>query len=104
TPEQNAAYEKKRSEIEARLKPLREEIHRIEQPYRDILLPEKYKEFPENVQTAIRTPEAQRTPGQVLLAAQVIRTTDVSGKEIDRIMRPGELARKRSLAEKSGAS
>src|SRR6202022_983215 len=39
TPEQNAAYEKKRSEIEARLKPLREEIHRLNHPHRDILLP-----------------------------------------------------------------
>lgn len=99
TPAQAAAFEKKLTGIEARVKLLREEIHRIEQPYRDILLPEKYKEFPENVQIAIRTPEAQRTPGQVLLAAQVIRTTDVSGKEIDRIMKPEELARKRSLAQ-----
>jgi hypothetical protein len=63
------------------------------------LLPEKYKEFPENVQVAIRTPEAQRTPGQALLAAQVIRTTDVSSKEIDRIMTPEDLARKRQLQE-----
>ena len=50
------------------MKPLREEMRQLEQPYRDRLLPAKYKEFPENVQIAIRTPEAQRTPGQVLLA------------------------------------
>ena len=68
---------------------------RIEQPYREELLPEKYKKFPENVQIAIRTPEAQRTPGQVLLADQIIRTTRVSAREIDRIMKPEDLAQKR---------
>jgi hypothetical protein len=97
TPEETAAYDRAVKAIEARVKPLSEEIRRIEQPYRDLLLPEKYKEFPENVQIAIRTPEAQRTPGQALLAAQIIRTTDVSSREIDRIMKPGELARKRAL-------
>ena len=96
-PEEAATYEKKLAEVEARLKPLRQEIHRIEQPYRDILLPEKYKEFPENIQIAIRTPEAQRTPGQMLLAAQVIRTTGVSSKEIEHIMKPEDLARRRAL-------
>src|SRR6185369_17931396 len=32
-------------------------------------------------------------------AAQIIRTTDVSGKEIDRIMKPEDAARKRVLAD-----
>ncbi len=71
TADETAAYQKQLAAVEARLQPLREEIHRIEQPYRDILLPEKYKEFPENVQIALRTPEAQRTPGQALLAGQI---------------------------------
>ncbi|HKW97088.1 MAG TPA: PSD1 and planctomycete cytochrome C domain-containing protein [Bryobacteraceae bacterium] len=99
SPEEAAAYETKLADIEAHLRPLREEIRRIEQPYRDSLLPEKYKEFPENVQIAIRTPEAQRTPGQALLAAQIIRTTNVSSKEVERVMRAGDLQRKRDLAE-----
>jgi hypothetical protein len=97
-PDEIAAYERKLRDIEARVKPLREEIQRTEQPYRDILLPEKYKEFPENVQLAIRTPEAQRTPGQALLAGQVIRTTGISSKEIERIMKPEDLAGRRALS------
>jgi len=99
TPEEAAAYEKKAASIEQRMQPLRQEIRRLEQPYRDVLLPEKYKEFPENIQIAIRTPEGERTPGQALLAAQIIRTTDVSSKEIERIMKPEDLARKHALTE-----
>jgi len=96
---ETAAYEKKVAEIEQRIKPLRQEMRRIEQPYRDLLLPEKYKEFPENVQIAVRTPASQRTPGQTLLADQIIRTTDVSSREIERIMKPEDLSRKRVLSE-----
>jgi hypothetical protein len=97
TAEETAAYQKRVAEIEARIQPLREEIHRIEHPYRDLLLPEKYKEFPENVQAALRTPEAQRTPGQALLAAQIIRTVEVSTSEIQRIMKPDDLAKVRGM-------
>ena len=96
---ESEAYNKKIVNIEQRLKPLKGELKQLERPYRDRLLPEKYKEFPENVQIAIRTPEAQRTPGQALLAAQVIRTTDVSSKEIERLMTPSDFARKRQLHE-----
>jgi hypothetical protein len=98
--EEADAYQKNLEANEARIKPLREQVRQLEQPYRDMLLPEKYKEFPENVQIAIRTPESERTPGQALLAAQVIRTTSVSGKEIERIMKPDALARRRELLDK----
>ena len=50
----------------------------------------------ENVQRAIAIPEDKRTPGEALLAGQVIRTTSVSSDEIDRVMTPADLARKRS--------
>jgi hypothetical protein len=97
TAEETAAYQERVAELEGRIQPLREEIHRLEQPYRDILLPAKYKEFPENVQAALRTPEGQRTPGQALLAAQIIRTVEVSTSEIQRIMKPDHLAKVHSL-------
>ena len=100
SPAEASAYDQKMAAIDARTKPLREEMQRLEQPYREVLLPAKYKEFPENVQLAIRTPEAQRTPGQALLAGQVIRTTEVSSKEIERAMRPDDLARRRVLADR----
>ena len=49
------------------------------------------------MQHAIATPEEQRTPGEALLASQVIRTTSVSSGEIDRIMTPEDLAEKKLL-------
>jgi hypothetical protein len=97
SPEKAEAYEKKLADVTARLNELRTKIREVEQPYRETLLAEKYKKFPANVQEAIATPEAQRTPGQVLLANQVIRTVGVSSAEIDRIIRPEDLARRKEL-------
>lgn len=100
SPEEAAAYTKKVAELDARVTELRAKIRSIEQPYRNRLLPDKYKKFPENIQQAIATPEAQRTPGQVLLANQIIRTVNVSTEEIDRIASQPDLAeRKKLLAE-----
>ena len=78
---------------------MRGKIRLLEQPYREVLLVEKYKKFPANVQTAIATPESQRTPGQVLLANQVVRTVSVSSADIDRIMKPEDLEKKKALVE-----
>jgi Protein of unknown function (DUF1553)/Protein of unknown function (DUF1549) len=91
------AYEKKNEEINARVKVVRDSLRELELPYRNQLLPAKYKRFPQNVQEAIATPEDKRTPGQTLLAGQVIRTVSVSGAEIDRIMKPEDRARKQLL-------
>ncbi|MGH9631357.1 MAG: PSD1 and planctomycete cytochrome C domain-containing protein, partial [Bryobacteraceae bacterium] len=98
-PEEAASYEKELAAVTERIDTLRQQVKKIEQPYRDILLPEKYKKFPENVQAAIATPEDKRTPGQALLASQVIRTVGVSSEEIDRIMKPQDLAEKRRLLD-----
>ena len=77
---------------------LRQVLRALEQPYRDRLLPAKYAKFPQNVQDAIATPEARRTPGQALLAGQVIRGVTVSSDEIDRVMKPEDLKEKRRLS------
>ena len=92
------------ADVNARANALKAEIRTIEQPYRAVLLAEKYKKFPANVQTAIATPEAQRTPGQVLLANQVIRTVSVSGPDIDRTMKPEDLAAKKRSRSNSRRS
>src|SRR5258708_5176230 len=97
SPEEALAYETKTAEINARVNDIRQKIRTLENPYRNTLLPAKYKRFPQNVQAAIAVPEAQRTPGQQLLASQVIRTVPVSSTEIDRIMKPEDLAEKRQL-------
>jgi hypothetical protein len=63
--------------------PLRQEIARIEKPYREKQreqqVQDALKKFPADIQLAIRTPEAQRTPGQKLLVAQVI----IGGDDVD---------------------
>jgi hypothetical protein len=92
------ANRKKSAEIDARVAPLRREIRDLEEPYRQRLAQEKYKKYPENVQRAIAIPESQRTPGETLLAGQVIRTTSVSGAEIDRVLTPADAARKTTLS------
>jgi hypothetical protein len=97
SPAEALAYETKTVEINGRVNEIRQRIRTVETPYRNSLLPAKYKRFPQNVQDAIAVPEASRTPGQQLLASQVIRTVSVSSAEIDRIMKPEDLAEKRRL-------
>lgn len=94
---QAADYERKVAAVERRLTDLKSQIRAIDQPYRDRLLPDKLKKFPANIQTAVGIPEAQRTPGQVLLANQVLRAISFSRGEIDGIMTPSDLARKKQL-------
>lgn len=96
-PEEADAYTKKLKDVTTRLDDVRLKIRTVEQPYREVLLKERYKTFPANVQAAIATPEAERTPGQTLLANQIIRTVSVPGPAIDRIMKPDDLARKKEL-------
>src|ERR1035441_9307559 len=97
SPEEAAAYEKKTAEVNARVIEVKAKLRELEQPYKDRLLPAKYRKFPQNVQAAIATPIPQRTPGQALLADQVIRTVSVSSGEIDRIMKPEDLVEKKKL-------
>ncbi len=97
SPEVAKAYAAKTAEIDARVNEVRRQIRTLEQPYRDVILPGKYKKFPQNVQAAIAIPEDKRTPGQQLLAMQVIRTVSVSSAEIDRIMKAEDLAEKHRL-------
>jgi hypothetical protein len=96
--EQAEAYEKKVAAVEAKLTPLKRQIREIEEPYRLKLAPAKYKKYPANVQRAIAIPEDKRTPGEALLANQVIRTTSVSSEEIDVIISPADLARRKALS------
>ena len=59
--------------IDRRQQPLKDEIAAIEAPYRERFRRELIRErFPENVQAAAFKPEAERTPGEQLLAAQVL--------------------------------
>jgi hypothetical protein len=96
-PDVAAAFEKKTADVDARANAVKAQLRELEQPYKDRLLPAKYKKFPPNVQQAIATPKEKRTPGQVLLADQVIRTVSVSPGEIDRIITPEDRATREKL-------
>ena len=66
-------YREKNAAIDAAQQPLRDEIAEIEAPHRERLRIELIQErFPENVQQAALKPEAERTAGEQLLAAQVL--------------------------------
>jgi hypothetical protein len=99
-PAQVEAYEKATAAIDAEAAPLRQEIRRLETPYRERIAQEKYKKYPLNVQRAIAKPENERTPGEKLLASQVIQTTSVSAAEIDRAMSAEDRESKRALNER----
>ena len=94
---QAAAYQTANAQIDVEVKQRRLAIATIEQPYRARLLPAKYLRFPKNVQEAIATPEEQRTPGQVLLANQVIRTVNVAPGEIEKIINAADASKTKTL-------
>jgi hypothetical protein len=82
-PEKVAAYEAEKAAVEARIQPLKERIAEIQAPYREIAFEAKLKEFPEEIQVAVHTPEDQRTEGQKLLAAQV---STLRGGGVDKLL------------------
>jgi hypothetical protein len=71
-PEEAAQYERAKNEVEEQIRPLARRIAEIEAPYRRAAFEKRLAKFPEEIQLAVRTPEAERTPGQKLLAAQML--------------------------------
>ncbi len=58
--------------VTAKIEPLKGQVANIEAPYKDAARKRALAAFPEEIQLAVRTPEEDRTPGQKLLAAQVV--------------------------------
>ncbi len=92
------AYAAAMTAVEEKLKPLREELQTLEAPYARQVREKKYRAWPKHIQEAVFTPEEKRTPGQVLLANQIIRTTGASPSEMEPLMTPADLAARRALA------
>jgi len=93
------AYEKAVKEVEAIQASLKAEIKQIEAPYVEQARQDAIRAFPENVQRAIAKPEAERTPGEALLAQQVLEQLNVNAR-IDRLLPPEELARKKAIQDR----
>ncbi len=71
-PDKVAVYEKAKRAVEANTKPLLEKVIALEAPYRRAAFEKRLAKFPAEIQIAVRTPEDKRTPGQKLLAAQIV--------------------------------
>ena len=82
---------------------LKNEIKKIEAPYVEKLRQEAYKKFPENVQRAIAKPEGERTPGEQLLAQQVIEQVNPGRVEVTRALTPADAARRSALNDQVAA-
>ena len=67
-----AEYERIKGEVESETRPLKDRVRQIEEPYRRALLQKRLETYPEEVRIAVRTPEEMRTPGQKLLATQML--------------------------------
>ena len=93
-----AAYRAENAEIDARQQPLKDEVAAIEAPYRARLQIERIRRFPENVQRAALKPESERTPGEQLLAAQVL-SIRASFFQLDEALAADDLARRQTLRD-----
>jgi hypothetical protein len=98
------AYLAKNEEIDKKIADLKSAIETIEHPYREKLQLELIrKKFPDNVVRVVGKPESERTPGDTLLVAQVLRAASVSSAQVDRVMSAADVARKKALTAEVGA-
>ena len=97
-PAEAAAYLAKNEEVDARRDALAARVRAIEKPHRDRLELALIKtRFSGSIYQAAAKPEAERTPGERLLATQVFEAVNAPADEIDKAMSPTELAAKRDL-------
>ena len=74
-----AAHQAQEARIQERTAPLRQLITEITAPYKKAAWEKELTEYPEEIQIAVRTSETERTPGQSLLADQVLAIAGVRG-------------------------
>jgi hypothetical protein len=91
------AYQAKEKEIDDKKADLKLALKTLETPYRNQLLPSKYRLLPQHLQDAVNTPEEKRTPGQVLLANQASKMVGFSDDEIAGVMSAADKAEKQRI-------
>src|SRR5262245_7737441 len=97
-PAEAQAYLARNEEINAKRDALRQQVSALERPHRDKLELEQIKSrFSDAIYQAAAKPEAERSPGEKLLAIQVYEAVNGPGAQIDKVMTPEELARKKDL-------
>ena len=96
-PEEAAVYRRATAEVDARVAEIRAKIRDIEAPHRERLLIDRIRrDFPDNVLQAAITPAEERTPGEKLLAAQVL-SLGVPQRDVTDALTPDESARREVL-------
>jgi hypothetical protein len=105
TPKAEAdAYLQRKREIDDKIAELKAEIERVERPSRDTLQLERIKQqFPEPIVRVILKPESERTSGDTLLVAQVLKAASVSSAQVDRVLPPADAAKKKELTTRIAA-
>jgi hypothetical protein len=103
--EEADAYMRKTFEIADKVSTLRDEIEKLEAPYQyKLALVQIREKYPENVVKAVEKPESERTPGEKLLATQVLESAvTVATREIDKIMSADDAAKKKALNDEIAA-
>jgi Protein of unknown function (DUF1553)/Protein of unknown function (DUF1549)/Planctomycete cytochrome C len=98
------AYTQKVAAIDTQVKTLREQVAAIEAPYRETLKAEALKKYPENVQRAVLKPENERTPGEALLATQILEGgLNVNARALTNALRPEHAAQRKALTDRIAA-
>ena len=98
-PAEAAAYLKKAGDIEARAEGLTAQIAEIEAPYRRQL---QLQRFPEDIRLVLLKSADERTPGEELLATQVL-TIGVDRDELAAALTAEDSAARQSLADRLAA-
>ena len=103
--EQADAYMRQLTETEDKVAALKEQIDNIDKPYHDKLaLEEIRKKFSPEIVRAVEKPESERTPGEQLLAIQLLeRGVQVRSADTDKIMSPEDAAKKKALNDQIAA-
>ncbi len=88
------AYRVASAEVDAKATAIRDKVRAIEAPHREALLIERIRrDFPDNVLQAAIKPAEGRTPGEALLADQVL-TLGVPQREVNAALTSDESARR----------
>ena len=103
--EQADAYMRKITEISEKTAALKDQIAEIDKPYHDRLaLEEIRKKFPPEMALAVAKPESERTPGEKLLAVQLLETgVQIRSADADKVMSPEDAAKKKTLNDQIAA-
>jgi Protein of unknown function (DUF1553)/Protein of unknown function (DUF1549)/Planctomycete cytochrome C len=104
--EQADAYMRKMTEISEKVAALKDQIDDIDKPYHDKLaLEEIRKKYPPEVVHAVEKPENERTPGEKLIAIQVLESgggrSTTAG--VEKIMSPEDAVKKKALNDQMTA-